>query len=35
MIEQNAAAGINIVALAVVQRNPMGIEFGYTIGATG
>ena len=34
MIEENAAASKNIVGFAIVNRHPVGIEFGYTIRAT-
>ena len=33
VVEQNAAAAKNVVALAVVHRHPVGIQLGHTIGA--
>ena len=32
MVEQNAIAGIHAVGLAIVDRNPVGIELGHCVG---
>jgi len=33
MIEEDAVAGIDSVGLPVVNRNPVGVEFGHRVGA--
>ena len=33
MVEQDAVAGIHVVRLAVVHRDPVGIELGHAVGA--
>ena len=35
MVEQNAVAGIHPIGLAVVHRDPVGVELGHPIGAVG
>ena len=34
MIKENAVAGENIVGLAVIYRNPVGVEFRHRVGAS-
>ena len=34
VVEQNAVAGVNAVGFAVIDGNPVGIEFGHGIGRT-
>jgi len=35
VVEQNAVAGIHAVGLAVVHRDPVGVELGHPVGAAG
>ncbi len=35
MIEKDAIAGIHAVGFTVVDRNPVGIEFGHRVRAAG
>ena len=35
MVEQNARAGVDAVTLAVIDRDPVGVELGDAIGAAG
>ena len=35
MVEQDTVAGIHAVGLAVVHRDPVGVELGYSVGAAG
>ena len=32
MVEKNAVAGIHAIGLAVIHRDPVGIELGYPVG---
>ena len=32
MVEQNAVAGIHAIGLAVIHRDPVGIELGHSVG---
>ena len=34
VVEKNAVAGIHVVGLAVVHRNPIRVEFGYPVRRT-
>jgi hypothetical protein len=35
VVKQNAVAGIDAIGLAVVHRDPVGVELGHRVGAAG
>ena len=35
MVEEDTITGVNTIGFTVVDGNPVGIEFGYGIGASG
>ena len=35
MVKEDSGTGVDIVALPVVDRDPVSVDFGYAIGAAG